>query len=228
MTSVNLAHTREAWHRVAEHVLAAAEYAETGEIRLRPAPGGFATAHGRRLRVAGDQLVVEDGRRTRTAALTTVGAAAEFAGIVPGMPAQVYPPATPLEPDEPLFIDAESARVLAGWYELADEALRRFAAESGCPQEPTLWPEHFDLGITVEATNYGASPGDGEIAQPYVYAGPHDGPPRRDAFWNASFGAARGIDVIPNADAVLAFFRDARSRLPDNFLTDHETRSASS
>ena len=35
--------TREAWHRLAEHVLAAARYAATGDIGLVPAPGGFAT-----------------------------------------------------------------------------------------------------------------------------------------------------------------------------------------
>ena len=35
--------TREAWHRLAEHVLAAAQYAATGDIGLVPAPGGFAT-----------------------------------------------------------------------------------------------------------------------------------------------------------------------------------------
>ena len=39
----HLAATRAGWHRVAEHVLAAALYAATGEITLVPAPGGFAT-----------------------------------------------------------------------------------------------------------------------------------------------------------------------------------------
>ena len=35
--------TREAWHRLAEHVLAAAQYAATDHIGLVPAPGGFAS-----------------------------------------------------------------------------------------------------------------------------------------------------------------------------------------
>jgi hypothetical protein len=35
--------TREAWHRLAEHALAAAQYAATGDIGLVPAPGVFAS-----------------------------------------------------------------------------------------------------------------------------------------------------------------------------------------
>jgi hypothetical protein len=36
--------TRQGWHRVAEDVLAAGQFAATGEIRLRPYPGGFTTS----------------------------------------------------------------------------------------------------------------------------------------------------------------------------------------
>ena len=38
-----LAATRDGLHRVAEHLLAAARYAASGEIGLIPAPGGFRT-----------------------------------------------------------------------------------------------------------------------------------------------------------------------------------------
>jgi hypothetical protein len=37
---------------------------------------------------------------------------------------------------------------------------------------PVLWPEHFDIGITIDAVNYGASRGDDHIAEPYAYVGP--------------------------------------------------------
>ena len=37
--------------------------------------------------------------------------------------------------------------------------------------------------------NYGISPGDMHIPGPYLYVGPHDGPPAADEFWNAPFGA---------------------------------------
>ncbi len=215
--------TREAWHRIAEHVLAAAQYADTGQIRLRSVAGGFGTTRpvrgGRRLNVVGTRLVVSDDRGTRTAPLTTVAAAADFVGITPGMPASVYPPATPLAPNEPLHLDAASARLLADWYQLADTALRRLAVATGRTQQPILWPEHFDIGITVDAVNFGASPGDGLVPQPYAYVSPHSGPPNRDAFWNAPFGAARTADRIPSADAALAFFQEGRDRLTEQLAS---------
>jgi hypothetical protein len=215
-----LAATRDAWHRIAEHVLAAGRYAATKEITLAPAPGGFATpAFGPGntvLAVDGTDLIVSGATGTRRAALTTIRAAAEFAGVIPGMPAEVYPAATPLALDEPLAVDVAAADVLAGWYALGAEAMRRLAAEipSGQRSPVVLWPEHFDLGITAEAINYGASPGDGQIPEPYVYAGPHAGPPPGDpAFWNTPFGAARTIASITTVEQALAFFRDARSRV---------------
>ena len=117
-----LAATRDGLHRVAEHLLAAARYAATGEIGLLPAPGGFRTPpfgpDGRFLAVDGTELVVGDTAATRRTVLTTLRAAAEFAGVTPGAPAQVYQPATPLDPDEPLMIDHRAARLLAEWYQL--------------------------------------------------------------------------------------------------------------
>ena len=123
-----LAATRAGLHQVAEHVLAAAKYAATGKIGLVPSPGGFRTpplrADGRFLAVEGTELVV-GGEGTRRVALTTIRAAAEFAGITPGAPAQVYKPATPLDLDEPLLIDPDAARLLAEWYQLGLPGLRQ-------------------------------------------------------------------------------------------------------
>ena len=212
-----LAQTRDSWHRVAEHVLAAGQYADTGKIGLRPAAGGFQTRlplrDGRLLRVVNTELVVADPSGRRTAPITTLAAAAHFAGVSPGMPASVYPPATPLHLDESMSIDAVSAQRLADWYELADTALRRFASEIGAPnQEPVLWPEHFDVGITVDRVNYGASLGDDHIAEPYLYVGPYDGPPTSDDFWNTSFGGARTNEQISSVEDAVAFYLTGRER----------------
>ena len=214
-----LAATRTGLHRVAEHLLSAARYSATGEIGLIPAPGGFRTPpfgpEGRFLAVDGTELVVGDAAATRRTALTTLRAAAEFAGVTPGAPAQVYQPATPLDPDEPLMIDPQAARLLAEWYQLGALALSQLAAEvpGDRPSAAVLWPEHFDVGITAAAINYGASPGDDHIAEPYLYVGPHDGPPPGDpAFWNAPFGAARTFRQIGTVAEAAAFFRDGRAR----------------
>ena len=122
----------------------------------------------------GTELVAGDAADTRRTALTTIRAAAEFAGVTPGAPARVYEPATPLDLDEPLTIDPDAARLLAEWYQLGAQALNRFAAEipGDQPGPVVLWPEHFDVGITAAGINYGASPGDDHIAGPYLYVGP--------------------------------------------------------
>src|SRR4051812_22491740 len=110
-TSPALAETRAGWHRVAEHVLAAGQFAAAGTIRLRTWPGGFATAvwvDGRQLAVVGDQLVVVRGPVLRSRPLTTLRAAAAFAGVRPGLSGS-YPPATSADLDAPLAVDAAAA-----------------------------------------------------------------------------------------------------------------------
>lgn len=213
-----LAVTRGGLHRVAEHVLAAGLYAASGKIGLVPSPGGFRTppfgADGRFLAVDGTELVAGDAAATRRTALTTLRAAAEFAGVTPGAPARVYKPATPLNLDEPLMIDPDAARLLAEWYQLGAEAMSRLAAEipGDEPGAVVLWPEHFDVGMTAAAINYGASPGDDHVPGPYLYVGPHGGPPPGDpAFWNAPFGAARTFRQIGTVAEAVAFFRQGRA-----------------
>jgi hypothetical protein len=213
-TAQQVADTRESWHRVAEHVLAAGQFADAGTIRLRPYPGGIATVRGvagRQLAVVGDALVVlePDGSR-RSTRLTTVGAAAAFAGVTPGLRGS-YAPATPADPDVPVTVDAGAARLLAAWYALGDAALRRFADELGRPQEPVLWPEHLDVGISLDEVNYGCSPGDAAIPEPYLYVGPHGGPPAPDDFWNAPFGATATADRIRGVGEAVDFFAQGRA-----------------
>ena len=205
--------TRTSWHRVAEHVLAAGQFAAAGTIRLRAHPGGFATVigvDGRPLAVDGDRLVVTDASGVRSTPFTTVGELAAFAGVRAGLEGS-YSPTTPADPDLPLPVDPRAAERLAAWFALGDAALRSFSAELVSLQEPVLWPEHFDLGITVDAVNYGCSPGDDAFPDPYLYVGPHAGPPTTDAFWNAPFGAVVPAEQISGVDDAGAFFRRGRA-----------------
>ena len=209
------AETRESLHALAEHVLSAARYHATGHIGLQVVEGGFATPpfgdDRRTIGVDGAELVVRSGGQARRAPITTLRAAGEFAGVEPGAPAGVYTPATPCHLDAPLVVDAEAARRLAGWYALGDEALRRLARELAeeKPSDVTLWPEHFDVGIRAGEVSYGASPGDAQVAEPYVYVAPTglELAATGDGFWNQPFGATMTWEAIGSVEDALDFFR---------------------
>lgn len=213
-----LVSTRNALHRVAEHVLAAARKRATGQISLEQAIGGFRTPplpDGTVVAVEGTEVVVvTDQGVVRRAPLTTVRAAADLVGIEPGFPWTKFPPATPLEPEVPLDVDPGAARVLADWYALGQEVLDRLPARAafGESTKPQIFPEHFDLAIAADQVNYGFSPGDDEIPLPYAYVGPHTGPPASDRFWNAPFGAYRTIEDIETVADGLAFLVEGHRR----------------
>jgi hypothetical protein len=207
--------TRTSWHRVAEHVLAAGQFAARGTIRLRAHPGGFGTAvdlGDRQLAVVGDELLVIRENAIRSEPLTTLGRAAQFAGVELGLRGS-YAPSTTADPDAPLPVDLTAARWLADWFALGEAALRRFAAELGQPREPVLWPEHFDLGVVLEAVNYGCSPGDVAMPEPYLYVGPHEGPPSRHEFWNTAFGATAGASRFRDEADTADFFVAGRMQV---------------
>jgi hypothetical protein len=187
---------------VAEWVVAPARQALDEHIGLDATPGGFgAPAAG--IRVDGTDLVVGGQRHP----LTTLAAAAAFAGVAPGRATEVYETVTPWEPDAPLAVDPVAAQHLADWFALGTEALRRLGAG-----DVTLWPEHFDVATTFEdRVNLGASPGDEDHPRPYLYVGPwehHEGP-----FWNEPFGASLGDEHVDGPAAAVAFFRRGLAQL---------------
>jgi len=223
--------TRDALHRVAEHVLAKARYLDDREIRLTAFEGGVATpllGGRRRVRVDADEIVVDEHDRSRRSAIRTIGQAASFVGVEPGFPTELYPAATPLQPDLPLSLDRDASQALAAWFGFTAEVLDSFAAELGAddaePSPLVLWPEHFDQAFFTEdgeearRANYGASPGDGGHPEPYLYVGPW-GTPAADEFWNATHfnGAVLALSTILAAadpsEAALQFLRTGRALL---------------
>lgn len=207
----DLAAVRGSVHRVAEHVLSPARYAAVRRIGLQPLSDGVTTPEfgpaPTVVALRGDRLVVTAAGATREAPATTLRAAGGFVGVVPGAPAEVYRPATPCLLDEPLSLTPATVAYLGWWWTTGAAALAGLDAPP-----PTLWPEHLDLATTVDGVNLGISPGDAEIDLPYVYVGPHGGPPVRDAFWNASFGAARTVEQLADPEGIADFFRDGLDR----------------
>ncbi|MVU76240.1 hypothetical protein GPX89_03165 [Nocardia sp. ET3-3] len=195
--------TRESLHAVAEQLLAGPEYRRSRTIRLVAAPGGFATVKEPKLAVREDLLLADDEPVGKLHG-STIAELAAAAGLEPGMPEGVYADVTGFDPHAQLWIDADQARILTRAYELGDAALRAL----GPGATPVLWPEHFDIGIDLDEVNYGVSPGDALIGEPYAYIGPWT--PRSGDFWNQSFGAARTIAELGGSEALLEFFTAGR------------------
>jgi hypothetical protein len=203
MTGTALEQTRLALHGVAELVLAGPQYTTSHDIRLRVTPGGFATVAAPDLRVDRLELVTTTARLPLRG---TFAGLASAAGVEARPLRDVYAVGPDVDLDDHLEIDPDAADLVVEAFATGDAALRAFAPDL----EPVLWPEHFDLGITLAEVNYGVSPGDVHSAEPYAYVGPWT--PRAGAFWNTEFGAARPLSELGGADAVTTFFLEGASR----------------
>lgn len=198
--------TRRSLHGLAELLLSGPQHASSGRITLRALPGGFGTTHAPDVRVEGTELVF--GYRRASLDGRTVRALGDEVGLLPADLSGVYRDGSGLGLDDPLRVDRSAAELVARAYDVGDRALRSLAPEL----TPILWPEHFDIGISIDAEriNFGVSPGDGTLGVPYMYVGPWD-PAPMDGFWNQPFGAARELPT--EADEVVSFFEEGRSRL---------------
>jgi hypothetical protein len=202
MAPNSLTTTRRSLHGIAELVLAGPQYRATGEIMLRVTGGGFATVFAPELSFDGVRVVAGE-RRIEVTGLSYADVAAK-AGVAAGEPAGLYEDGSGARPEELVELDPAAARTILGAFAAGDEALRRFAPDA----ERVLWPEHFDVGITVAAVNYGVAPGDGHVPEPYAYVSPHTA--RAGAFWNAPFGAARPVRELGSVPRILEFFEAGR------------------
>ena len=218
----DLVATREALRSLACYVIAPARKARTGRIGLRPTGDGIATPpfdDGTRIGVRGDRLVVATDDDVP---ITTLRAGAARLGIALSDDPGVGHDLPPFAPDRPLPVDADASRWLAAWYAYGAGHLERLHGRfpDAAVSEAQLWPEHFDLAVTVDvggdAVNVGFSPGDGWLAEPYVYVGPHDTSDLTDAFWNAPFGSVlthAALRAAADPDGACAGFIDDGLRL---------------
>jgi hypothetical protein len=196
--------TRLGLHGVVELLLAGPQFATSGTIRLRVMPGGFGTVAAPDVRVQGTELIGPTGRHPLSG--TTYAQLGAVVGVRPRSLGDVYSDSVSMEINDEVDLDLDHLQALCGALATGDHALRLLA-----PQEtPTLWPEHFDVGITLEQVNYGVSPGDSHLNDPYAYVGPWQ--PRSGEFWGEPFGAARLIADVPDVDGVLAFFKEGQLR----------------
>ena len=200
-------------HGVAELLLAGTQRRANRSIKLLVTDDGFATGPlprpPWRLAVRGTDLVVGDDWLVLPLHGTFADLAAN-AGVACSPPADAYPPASGCKPSDRMHIDHDGGR---GFAACAEDWRRCVQGDGGgaCADEPAgadLWPEHFDVGITLDEVNYGVSPGDDSIPEAYAYVGPHTA--RKGKFWNQPFGAARPMTDFADAAAVVAFFEEGR------------------
>jgi hypothetical protein len=200
--------TRNQLRGIAESLLAGPQYRATGTVRLAVRPAGFAGT-ALPVEVQGTDLVWPDGRIALTG---TLGALAAATGLDVGPPEGSYTVADPLSIDEELSLHPAAADEIYRSLYAGGQALVAFAPQ----QHPVLWPEHFDVAVTVDEVNYGVSPGDSYHPRPYAYVGPWTA--RSGDFWNAPFGAALPVAVVGHpenavVDGIVEFFEKGRSLL---------------
>ena len=197
-----LVRTRRTLHGVAELVLAGPQYRTAGTIKLRVIDRGFATKVEPDLRVEAAELI--GGERRIPLSGKSFAELAESVGVKASDLSDVYKSGPGLTPADQANADPDTAAWICQCFSIGDKALRLLAEE----QQPILWPEHFDVGVTIAEVNYGVSPGDDFEPEPYAYVGPWN--TRSGPFWNAPFGAFRRMRELQSADAVLAFFATGR------------------
>lgn len=183
--------TREALHVLARHLLSHAFGSET----LRANESGFATqeVNGTTYTVSGPFLT--DGERSLLLTGSTLRGVADWMGVSTDDEHD-------LDLDAPLAIDSDCAVMLGEWF-----AGMQIVLSSVFPDhELKLFPEHFDLATSIHEANFGASPGDEHIAEPYIYFGP----------WNEPFIPMSYSMLLQATDPLAAaegFFRQNLKRL---------------
>lgn len=224
------ARARDGFHRLAYGVVAEARRLANTKFGLRYTRGGFGTPFfgaDEQVRVEGNRLIHQRGDTADAIEITTLRHAADFLGIEPGTEAAEHdsPPLGDL--DEHLDASAATGAFLGDWYGLAWSVLEELRLTDGAvdPERTQLWPGHFDPAIAMgdadagTRATYGASPGDADHPEPYLYIGPWAGVDEADPFWNAEgFPGAElsYAELTAEGDhvaAALSFFRRGYERL---------------
>lgn len=188
---------RDQLHQLAFFAVAPARYAVEARMGLQATPGGFGTPEydGKVSRVEGNLLVQESGENVATQTITTIRAAAEFFDVPYDVEwfTEFRDPLAAMDPDRPLRVEEAPALALGDWFSFGYDILELMRAEADDDDEVSeiqLWPEHFDPAIEMGSesegrrASYGASPGDRDHLEPYLYVSAWGEIDRDNPFWN--------------------------------------------
>jgi hypothetical protein len=221
---------REGYHRLAFAIVAEARRLANTKFGLRYTRGGFGTpfyGDDEQVRVEYGTLVHQKGDHVETAPITTLRAAADFIGIEPGTAAAEHDSPPLGDIDEDLGATRATGEFLGAWYGFAWTALEELRLTDGAVdvERTQLWPGHFDPGAALgNATTggratYGASPGDQNHDEPYLYVGAWGEIDASDEYWNETTfsGASMTYQQLRAAEdpvaAAIEFFRAGYARL---------------
>ena len=216
--------TRLALHALAERVISPARAAANGKIGLRFTAGGFGTpffGQDVQVRVLEDQLILQSADIELSAPITTLKAASEHLGPEL-LPDQV-------DDDAKLDVDRGASLLLGDWFGFGASVLEELRAGAGDDLEPSrvqIWPEHFDIAVEIGSESagrragYGASPGDEEHPEPYLYVVPWGEVPDGE-LWQASAFAGAELSYRALLDA-----EDQRARAVSFFTERLQALSA--
>ena len=209
----SFAETRVALHQVAEAVVAPARM-PANEIALRYTRSGFGTPF---FEQDGTdcQVRVEHGELVRQRG--------------------------PEETREPLpGVDIAAATALGDLYGLVCSVLEQLRADEtdGDPSLVQLWPEHFDIAVDLgsepsgQRAAFGASPGDDDHDEPYLYVSPWTAKPSGELWSATGFdGAELPYSALIAADdhraAALDFMRERYRALAATRPPSDERRAKS-
>lgn len=220
----NYTASRADFHKLAYSVVAAARHQSNGKFGLRFTAGGFGTpffGNDRQVRMVGNVLVDQEAGEVRTHNPTSINDAAAFLSVDVSTVASEGDVPELGDQDRPLVLDPDTGAFLGNWYAFAVSVLEELRAETAADANPSrvqLWPGHFDPAIEIgnqdkgHRASIGASPGDHNEDEPYLYIGPWGAAPDSD-YWNAEgfTGAVLSYaDLIAAEDqraAALAFYR---------------------
>ncbi len=217
--------TRDHLHQLVFFALSPTRYKAVGRMGLRHHDGGFGTPEfdGRIVRVEDNLLVDRRGDSTATRTISTVRDAIEFLGNEYDEEwfEDFHDPLAPLGPDHPLDIDPEATYALGQWFGyawIAFEKLHTHAQPGDDPSEAQLWPEHFDAATELgdsdkgQRASYGASPGDANHPEPYLYVASWSEIDRSNPYWDdesfngSSLSYATLLESDDPVQAALDFF----------------------
>ena len=197
---------------------------DSGKFGLRFTQNGFGTpffGDDQQVRVEGTELVVQTGDKVKSEPISTLAAASAMVGVTPGSEAAEHDSPELGDLDEDLIVDEASGEFIADWFGFATSVLEELRLTPGAKDagRVQLWPGHFDVAIEVgeadanQRATYGASLGDDDHDEPYLYIGPWAEVDLSNSFWNehAFNGASLNYtDLLEEPDprqAAIEFFQ---------------------